>query len=122
MGAGGYRVLASGTRPLGCADIANGATVEFNGRNVYRTGHVLGQGQYLFPNDPQMFPCIVVADIVVTGGDSGAAVFVDGQPAGVVSRNFADQGQVGFTPLAPGLEELGLTVCTDPNCGLTPPG
>jgi hypothetical protein len=120
MGAGGYRVLAPGTRPLGCADIANGATVEFNGRNVYRTGHVLGQGQYLFPNDPQMFPCIVVADIVVTGGDSGAAVFVDGQPAGVVSRNFADTGQVGFTPLDAGLEELGLTLCTEPDCGLTP--
>jgi hypothetical protein len=121
MGAGGYRALVPGTKPLGCPTIADGASVEINGRNVYRTGHVLGQGQYLFSADAQMFPCIVVADIVVTGGDSGAAVFVDGQPAGVVSRSFADEGRVGFTPLDVGLDELGLTLCTDPDCGLAPP-
>ena len=121
MGAGGYRVLAPDTKPLGCASIANGASVEINGRNVYRSGHVLGQGQYLFAADAQTFPCMVVADIVVTGGDSGGAVLVDGQPAGVVSRRFADEGQVGFTPLDTGLDELGLTLCTEPDCGLVPP-
>jgi uncharacterized Zn-binding protein involved in type VI secretion len=121
MGAGGYRVLAPETKPLDCASIANGARVEINGRNVYRSGHVIGQGRYLFAADPQTFPCMVVADIVVTGGDSGGSVLVDGQPAGVVSRSFVDQGQFGFTPLDTGLEELGLTLCTEPDCGLVPP-
>jgi hypothetical protein len=121
MGAGGYRVLAPGTKPLGCASIPNGASVEINGRNVYRSGHVIGQGQYLFDADAQTFPCMVIADIVVSGGDSGGAVLVDGQPAGVVSRSFADQGQVGFTPLDTGLDELGLSLCTEPDCGLVPP-
>jgi hypothetical protein len=121
MGAGGYRVLAPDTKPLGCASIANGASVEINGRNVYRSGHVIGQGRYQFAADPQTFPCIVIADIVATGGDSGGAVLVDGQPAGVVSRSFVDEGRVGFTPLDTGLDELGLTLCTEPDCGLVPP-
>jgi hypothetical protein len=107
--------------PVMAGCIPNGASVEINGRNVYRSGHVIGQGQYLFDADAQTFPCMVIADIVVSGGDSGGAVLVDGQPAGVVSRSFADQGQVGFTPLDTGLDELGLSLCTEPDCGLVPP-
>jgi hypothetical protein len=61
---------------------------------------------------------MVVADIPVAIGDSGGAVLVDGRPAGVVSRNV--DGRIGFTPLAEGLENLGLVLCTTANCDLSP--
>jgi len=37
----------------------------------------------------------------------------------VTSRSYG--GYLGFTPLAEGLDELGLTLCTEPDCGLVPP-
>ena len=37
LGTAGYRVIAPGTKPLACADIAVGDTVEIDGRNTYRT-------------------------------------------------------------------------------------
>ena len=117
MGAGGYRTLASGTRPLGCHDIPVGAAVEVDGREHYRTGSVLAIGPYAFETDT-IFPCMVTADIPVQVGDSGAAVLVDGQPAGVISRRM-DAG-MGFTPLAEGLDNLGLALCTTPNCDVSP--
>jgi hypothetical protein len=40
-------------------------------------------------------------------------------PAGVASRSF--KGSLGFTPLAEGLAQLGLDLCTAPDCGLAPP-
>jgi hypothetical protein len=46
-------------------------------------------------------------------------MLADGQPAGIAAREF--DGMLGFTPLAEGLEDLGLTLCTDSNCGLSPP-
>jgi hypothetical protein len=39
-------------------------------------------------------------------------------PAGVASRSF--DGFLGFTPLAEGLAQLGLDLCTTPNCDLEP--
>ena len=60
------------------------------------------------------FPCMMAARMDVGIGDSGGAVLVRGQPAGVVSRSFG--GKLGFTPLAEGLEQLGLELCTTPNC------
>jgi hypothetical protein len=119
LGVGGYRVLAPGTLPLTCADVADGATAEMNGRERFRTGRIIGRGEYLFPEDGTYFPCLVVADIGVGTGDSGAAVLVDRRPAGVVSRSI--DGRLGFTPLAEGLALLGLELCTDPDCGLVPP-
>ncbi len=53
-------------------------------------------------------------------GDSGGLVLVNGIPAGVNSRLFPG-GYLGFTPLAEGLAELGLTMCDSPDCGLVPP-
>ena len=41
-----------------------------------------------------------------------------GIPAGVTSRSFG--GWLGFTPLAEGLAQLGLELCTTPDCGLVP--
>jgi hypothetical protein len=41
-------------------------------------------------------------------------VLVNGQPAGVISRSIG--GRLGFTPLAEGLDNLGLTLCTTPDC------
>jgi hypothetical protein len=117
MGAGGYRELAPGARPLSCADIAVGDTVEVNGRERYRTGVVVASGPYAHESDT-IFPCMLVAEIPVKVGDSGGAVLVNGLPAGIISRSIG--GMLGFTPLAEGLENLGLTLCTTPDCDLAP--
>ena len=44
---------------------------------------------------------------------------LDGQPAGIAAREFG--GKLGFTPLGEGFADLGLTLCTDPDCGLAAP-
>jgi hypothetical protein len=117
LGAGGYRTLEPGAEPLACGDIRVGQPVELNGREHYRRGTVIATGPYEHTTDT-MFPCIVVTDIDVAVGDSGGAVLVDGKPGGITSRNLG--GRLGFTPLAEGLENLGLTLCTTPNCDLSP--
>jgi hypothetical protein len=119
MGTGGYRVIPSGASPLGCPDVAIGDPVEIDGRNINRKGTVLEKGEYLHPEDGDYFPCMIAADIKVEAGDSGGAVLVRGIPAGVSSRSFG--GMLGFTPLAEGLVQLGLELCTTPDCGLAPP-
>jgi len=121
LGTAGYRVIPEGTRPLGCGDIAVGDPVEIDGRNIYRHGKVVEKGNNL--QDPKAdaayFPCMIAADISVAPGDSGGVVLVRGIPAGVTSRSFG--GYLGFTPLAEGLAQLGLDLCTTPDCGLEPP-
>jgi hypothetical protein len=117
LGAGGYRALPAGTAPLACGDIAVGSRAEVDGRERYRAGRVIDIGPYEHATDT-IFPCMVVADIEVGVGDSGGAVLVDGQPAGIISRRIGDR--VGFTPLAEGLENLGLALCTTPDCDLSP--
>ena len=62
---------------------------------------------------------MIGAHIQVAAGDSGGAVLVRGIPAGVSSRSFG--GWLGFTPLAEGLAEMGLELCTTPDCELVPP-
>jgi len=119
LGTAGYRVIPPGTRPLACADIAIGDLVEINGRNVYRSGPVAEKGDNLYPEDGDYFPCMIAARISAEVGDSGGAVLVRGIPAGVTSRSFG--GSLGFTPLAEGLAQLGLELCTTPDCGLVPP-
>jgi len=119
MGAGGYRILGPDTRALACDDIRSGDLVEINGRDHYRSGRVVEKGENLYEADPNYFPCIIAADVRAQSTDSGGAVLVNGMPAGTISRSF--QGYLGFTPLAEGLAALGLELCTDPNCGLTPP-
>ncbi len=122
LGDGGVRPLAEGTRPKACDDIALGDPVEINGRDQYREGAVAEIGAYLHdPSaDGDYFPCMVAAaDVGVGVGDSGGIVLVRGIPGGVTSRSFG--GVLGFTPLAEGLEALGLELCTTPDCGLTPP-
>ena len=121
LGTAGYRIIPPGTRPLACADIAIGDWVEIDGRNVYRSGTVAEKGQNLYPQaqDGAFFPCMIAANIQVGVGDSGGAVLVRGIPAGVTSRSFG--GSLGFTPLAEGMAELGLELCTTPDCGLVPP-
>jgi hypothetical protein len=118
MGAGGYRTFDGETRPLTCGDVTVGDRVEIDGRERYRTGTVLEIGRYHHPTDA-IFPCMIVADIGVEVGDSGGAVLVNGEPAGVVARRIA--GLLGFTPLAEGLENLGLVLCTTPDCDVSPP-
>jgi hypothetical protein len=119
LGTEGYRVIPGGTEPLGCDDVAIGDLAEINGRDIYRSGPVLEKGDNLFDGDGDYFPCMIAADIEVGVGDSGGAVLVRGIPAGVSSRRFS--GKLGFTPLAEGLEELGLELCTTPDCDLRPP-
>jgi hypothetical protein len=115
MGAGGYRTISAGTVPLACGDIAVGDAVEVDGREHYRKGTVLAITSYAHESDT-IFPCMIVADIPAVIGDSGGAVLVDGAPAGVISRSLGSG--LGFTPLAEGLENLGLTLCTTPDCDL----
>ena len=117
MGAGGYRTIEPDTRALACSDVGVGARVELDGRERYRSGTVLEIGPYAHATDT-IVPCMIVADIEVGVGDSGAAVLVDGLPAGIVARELGDA--VGITPLAEGLENLGLTLCTTPDCDLSP--
>jgi hypothetical protein len=117
MGAGGYRTFDAGSRPLGCSDIAIGDRVEIDGREHYRSGSVLAVGPYANETDT-IFPCMAVGDIRVKTGDSGGAVLVGGRPAGIVARQL--DGRLGFTPLAEGLENLGLILCTTPDCDLSP--
>ncbi len=119
MGMGGYRVIPAGTTALGCADIAVGDGVEIDGRNTYRSGTVAEKGQNLNDQDGSYFPCMIASRIKVDTGDSGGVVLVRGIPAGVVSRSFG--GTLGFTPLAEGLAQLGLDLCTTPDCDLTRP-
>ena len=119
LGTAGYRIIAPGTRPLACADIEIGDLVEIDGRNVYRSGPVAEKGDNLHPEDGSYFPCMIAAHIQAGVGDSGGAVLVRGIPAGVTSRSFG--GWLGFTPLAEGLAQLGLELCTTPDCGLVPP-
>jgi hypothetical protein len=117
MGAGGYRTIQPGTQPLACSDIAVGDRVEIDGRERYRSGAVTAISPYAFETDT-IFPCMVVGDIEVGLGDSGGAVLVEGRPAGVISRQIGKR--LGFTPLAEGLVNLGLTLCTTPDCDLSP--
>jgi hypothetical protein len=119
LGTAGYRIIPAGTRPLACSDIAIGDPVEIDGRNIYRSGTVAEKGEYLHPEDGSYFPCMIAARIQAEVGDSGGAVLVRGIPAGVTSRSF--DGSLGFTPLAEGLSQLGLELCTTPDCGLVPP-
>jgi hypothetical protein len=116
MGTAGYRVIDPGTRPLACADVAVDDVVEIDGRGIYRSGSVIEKGEYLHAEDGDYFPCMIAASIQVVPGDSGGAVLVRGIPAGVSSRSFG--GTLGFTPLAEGLDQLGLELCTEPDCGL----
>jgi len=117
MGAGGYRTIDAGTRPLACSDIALGDRYEIDGRGHYRSGSVIAIGPYEHETDT-MFPCMIFGGSTVATGDSGAAVLVRGLPAGIIAREL--EGAFGFTPLAEGLENLGLVLCTTPNCDLSP--
>jgi hypothetical protein len=118
LGAGGYHTIEAGTRPLACADMKGGERVEVDGREHYRTGTVTGSFRYEYATDT-IFPCMIAADIRVEIGDSGGAVLVNGVPGGIISRAL-DGSALGFTPLAEGLENLGLTLCTTPDCDLSP--
>jgi hypothetical protein len=118
LGPGGYRTIAPDSQPLSCADLRVGASVETDGRALYRSGRIVAVGPYEFPTDTN-FPCMAVTDLDAAVGDSGGAIFADGQPAGIAAREF--EGKLGFTPLAEGLADLGLTLCADPDCGLSQP-
>jgi hypothetical protein len=117
MGAGGYRTIAAGTRPLACADIHVGDDVELDGREHHRVGKIISTGRYEFTTDV-IFPCMIVTDIAAVVGDSGGSVLVNGLPAGSTSRSLG--GNLAFTPLAEGLDALGLVLCTTPDCDLAP--
>lgn len=112
--------IPPGTAPLACDDIEIGDKAEINGRDIFREGKVVEKGVSDFPEDGAYFPCMIAADIAAATGDSGGAVLVNGTPAGVTSRSFG--GSLGFTPLAEGLAELGISLCTTPDCDLVPPG
>ena len=115
LGSAGMRDLA-GRAPLRCRDIAVGDRVEINGIAGYRTGTVTTIGE---TGDGPAVACMVHADIAVTVGDSGGPVLVNGAPAGINTSSLG--GLLGFASLGEGLASLGLTLCTDPECGLPAP-
>jgi hypothetical protein len=117
LGAGGYRTIAPGTRPLACPDVNVGDHVEVDGLEHYRSGTVIASGPYEYATDT-IFPCMVITEIHAYFGDSGGAVLVNGLPAGTTAREIG--GDLAFTPLAEGLENLGLVLCTTPDCDLSP--
>jgi hypothetical protein len=117
MGAAGYRPITPEMRPLTCADIHTGDPVEVNARDHYRTGTVIAIGPYEHETDT-IFPCIVVTDIEGGHGDSGSPFFIHGLPAGTTSRLIGSY--LAFTPLAEGLENLGLVLCITPDCDVSP--
>ena len=117
MGAGGYRTIGQGTRPLACADVHIGDQVEVDGLEHYRSGTVISSGPYDYTTDT-IFPCMIITDIDANVGDSGGAVLVNGLPAGTTAREI--DGYLAFTPLAEGLENLGLVLCRTPDCDLPP--
>ena len=117
MGAGGYRTMAPGTRPLACADVDEGDHVEVNGREHFRSGKIIAIGPYEHATDT-IFPCMIITDIAGFHGDSGAPAMINGLPAGSTSRVIS--GYLAFTPLAEGLANLGLVLCTTPDCALSP--
>ena len=119
LGPGGYRALAAGAAPLSCADLHEGMAVETSGRGFYRSGRILTVVAPYTPEGDTIFPCMAITDMPAGVGDSGGAVLADGRPAGIAARSFGDR--LGFTPLAEGLADLGLTLCTEPDCGLIPP-
>src|SRR5690349_3022376 len=118
LGPGGYRTIAPDARPLSCADLRVGSAVEMDGRTLYRSGRIVAVQPYEFATDVN-FPCMALTDLDTAVGDSGAAMLADGQPAGIAAREF--DGKLGFTPLAEGLTDLGLTLCTAPDCDLERP-
>ncbi len=118
LGPGGYHTIAPDARPLSCADLRVGSSVEMDGRGLYRSGKIVAVEPYEFATDT-IFPCMALTDLDTAVGDSGAAILADGQPAGIAAREF--DGKLGFTPLAEGLTDLRLTLCTEPECGLTRP-
>jgi len=118
MGRIGYRGIAGG-RALSCEEIPVGARVELTGIGRYRDGRVVSRMPYGGPGAATVFPCIIETDLPGFIGDSGGPVFVDGRPAGITSQRLGEV--IGFTPLAEGLDALGLTLCTAPDCGLVPP-
>ena len=113
LGAGGYRTIAPGTRPLGCDDVGEGDRAEVNGQEHYRSGTVIAKERYEYPPDT-IFPCMIITDIQAAHGDSGGPVLVNDLPAGITAREIS--GYLAFTPLAEGLENLGLVLCTTPDC------
>jgi hypothetical protein len=117
LGAGGYVTFDASTRPLACGDLRVGGRVETEGLERYRTGTIVEVAPYEHEVDT-IFPCMAAVNIQVSIGDSGAAVLVDGKPAGIIARQIGSA--FGFTPLAEGLENLGLTLCTSPDCDLNP--
>jgi len=60
---------------------------------------------------------MIVTNIDGGPGDSGSAILLDGEPAGTTSRVIG--GHLSFTPLAEGLANLGLILCTAADCGLS---
>ncbi|HTK45535.1 MAG TPA: hypothetical protein VL749_09320 [Patescibacteria group bacterium] len=117
LGAGGYRTIEEGTHPLACADLHVGDKVEVDGLEHYRSGRIIASGPYEYSTDT-IFPCMLITDISAYLGDSGGAVLVNGLPAGTTAREIG--GDLAFTPLAEGLENLGLILCTTPDCDLSP--
>jgi hypothetical protein len=96
---------------------ALGDRVEVDGREHFRSGTIRSIGRYENATDT-IFPCMVITDIQARPGDSGGAVLVSGLPAGTTSRDIG--GRLAFTPLGEGLANLGLVLCTTPDCDLTP--
>ena len=84
LGAGGYRTIAPDARPLSCGDLHEGASVETEARRLPQR-HDPHRGALRRETDT-IFPCMAVTNMEAGVGDSGGAVLLDGQPAGIAAR------------------------------------
>ena len=118
MGTGGYRVIAPGTTaPSLCRHRDRRPGRDRRTRHATAAGRSRRRVITSTREDGDYFPCMVAARIPVETGDSGGAVLVRGIPAGVTRA--ASAGTLASRPSPRGWTQLGLELCTTPDCGLT---
>ena len=122
LGTAGYRIIPPGTRPLACADIAIGDPVEIDGKSVYRSGTVAEKGENLNhpAQDGSYFPCMIAAQMSRSEAATRAASSSSAASRPGSSAAASADGS-GSRPWPRAWPQLGLDLCTTPDCGLVPP-
>ena len=120
LGEGGQRAIGRGTGPLVCG------TSGWATRSRSTAGTTIAPARSprrastsATSHDGDYFPCMVAAAYSESGRATREAQSSCGGSGGVASRSF--DGWLGFTPLSEGLDQLGLELCTTPDCDLAPP-
>ena len=108
-------------RRSACDDIAIDDPIELNGRNVYRTGRSPRRASTSTPSSRTARTSRACSRHGSRSGRATPAAWCSSAGFPRASRRAASAGTSASRPLAEGLAELGLDLCTTPDCGLTPP-